>query len=97
MINFDNIKLLSHEEMIFLPVCLANDITEYLMDNKGQNTSLKCEMLQPVKIKKDATLCEARQEYFKEHAAFFKDSSFEDYPVERYAGMITNIASDWIY
>ena len=56
MINFDNIKLLNHEEMIFLPVCLANDITEYLMDNKGQNTSLKCEMLQPVKIKKDATL-----------------------------------------
>ena len=97
MINFDNIKLLSHEEMIFLPVCLANDITEYLMDNKGQNTSLKCEMLQPVKIKKDATLCEARQEYFKEHAAFFKDSSFNDYPVERYAGVITNIASDQIY
>ena len=29
MINFDDIKLLGHEEMIFLPVCLANDITEY--------------------------------------------------------------------
>ena len=27
MINFDDIKLLDHEEMIFLPVCLANDIT----------------------------------------------------------------------
>ena len=85
------------EEMIFLPVCLANDIAEYLMDNKTQNTSLKCKMLQPAKIRKDADLCEARQKYFKEHAAFFKDSSFEDYPVERYAGMITNIASDWIY
>lgn len=94
MLDFNNIKLLDHDETIYLPADLMGTFFG-MIDYKRPDIEYK--VLQPLKIAHNKKRSQERRMYVEKHCRFFDGTPHECHEDRIYWGLISKISPDWIY